>query len=84
MEYREYYNLQQQDPFIYLFLQQINSTSTKIRVQEGSVEVLQIESRSITITWTGFDKGLCLEVCYQQRAQFIDRGTVRTMICKQT
>ncbi|CAO1436821.1 unnamed protein product [Diamesa serratosioi] len=68
----------------YLSWNIINSTSTKTRVQEGLIEVLQIESRSITITWTGFDKGLCLEVCYQQKAQFIDRGTVRNMICKQT
>ena len=51
-------------------------------MEAKSIEILYTDARSITITWTGFDKVVCLKVCYQQKAQFIDRGTVRNVNCK--
>lgn len=47
------------------------------------IEALYNDARSITITCSGFDKGLCIKVCYQQKAQFIDRGTMRNVNCNQ-
>lgn len=64
---------------------QIDSSSTKIQHQEGLLEVVKTESRSITVTWSGFnekdDIDLCLEICHQPRQQFIDRGAVRSVNC---
>lgn len=70
---------------ICLIFTQIDSTSTKIQHQEGLLEVVKVESRSITVTWSGFneknDLDLCLEICQQPKLQFIDRGAPRAVNC---
>ncbi|CAO1437220.1 unnamed protein product [Diamesa tonsa] len=61
----------------------INATTPSTQMESKSIEVLFTDSRSMTISWNGFDKVLCLKVCYQQKVQFIDRGSLRNVICKQ-